>query len=248
MSKRYTDSRKWQKNWLIELDNQYKLLWIYILDTCTIAGIWDVSFVIPQAIFRCRYNYNEVLAALGKQVVPITENKWLIRDFIAFQYKKLNHASPPHKAVIDELTMYGLWDEEAQAIRLPEEQQGLFGPTQGNTAPKGHVSRKKVLQLDNEPLMYGSDAMQEAWAVWREYKSSQWGFRYKSPTSEQKAINELINLSRNDGTLAMRIVNRSISQGWKGLFEIKQENRAAKPGKTTDETLEEWHGQGNYEG
>ena len=41
MSKRFTDTDKWKKQFLRRLDAPVKLLWLYILDDCGHAGIGD---------------------------------------------------------------------------------------------------------------------------------------------------------------------------------------------------------------
>ena len=63
------------------------------------------------------------------------------------------------------------------------------------------------------------------WFKWTDFKKSQFKFSYKTIESEQIAINELIKLSFNDAVIADKIVNQSIAQGWKGLFELKEKNK-----------------------
>jgi len=41
MAKRFTASEKWEDLWFSELSNKYKLFWIYLLDKCDNAGVWE---------------------------------------------------------------------------------------------------------------------------------------------------------------------------------------------------------------
>ena len=44
MSKRFTDTEKWKKKFVKDLDPSFKLLWFYILDDCDHAGVWHTDF------------------------------------------------------------------------------------------------------------------------------------------------------------------------------------------------------------
>lgn len=48
MSKRFTDTEKWKKNFIRGLQGPYKLLWLYLLDDCDHAGIWHVDMEVAQ--------------------------------------------------------------------------------------------------------------------------------------------------------------------------------------------------------
>jgi hypothetical protein len=241
MSKRYTDSRKWQKSWLIELPNNIKLLWFYILDTCSIAGIWDVSFVIPQALFNCKYQYADVLTALKKQIIPMSKNKWFVTDFITFQYKRLNPMSPPHKAVIDELDALGLWDWDKRELVLPGEKTPLE-LLAGEMIKTEPVMRERRSAPVIE-VVYPDEDWREIWKRWIDYKQSQWKFKYSSGQYEQTALEQLINLAGGKHKTAIKIIDQSITRGWKGLFALDEKNKnVLQKGQTTDDTLKEWHG------
>ena len=43
MAKRMTDTDKWKKRFIRELKPKHKLLWLYILDDCNHAGIWEID-------------------------------------------------------------------------------------------------------------------------------------------------------------------------------------------------------------
>jgi len=48
MAKRFTDTDKWKKTFIRTMKAPYKLLWLYILDECDHAGIWQVDFDVDE--------------------------------------------------------------------------------------------------------------------------------------------------------------------------------------------------------
>jgi len=69
---------------------------------------------------------------------------------------------------------------------------------------------------------------EDAFSTWLEYKEKQWHFKYKTERSLKSAYQELVRLSECDPCAAMRIVEQSMSNGWKGLFELKEQYGTTK--------------------
>jgi len=59
------------------------------------------------------------------------------------------------------------------------------------------------------------------WSKWKEFKKTEFNFKYKSEISEQASKTELINLSGNNEETAIKIIEQSIANGWKGFFKLK---------------------------
>ena len=70
---------------------------------------------------------------------------------------------------------------------------------------------------------------EEAFSTWLEYKEKQWKFKYKTERSLKSAYAELVRMSGGDPCRAMQIVEQSMRNGWKGLFELKEQYGTAKP-------------------
>ena len=66
------------------------------------------------------------------------------------------------------------------------------------------------------------------WKIWIDYKKTNFKFEYKTIESEQTAFNHLYKLSNENQSTAREIINVSIANGYKGLFELKT-NQNAKP-------------------
>lgn len=64
------------------------------------------------------------------------------------------------------------------------------------------------------------------WQIWKDYKKEQFGFVYKF-RGEQAALKMIGDLSELNLTRALKIIERSIGQGWKGFFPLdKKEDRS----------------------
>lgn len=66
----------------------------------------------------------------------------------------------------------------------------------------------------------------EYWRDWLIYKKEQFKDEYKSPKSNQIAINKLAKLCNGNSNKAKLIIEESISNLYKGLFELKTNNNA----------------------
>ncbi len=109
MAKRFTDSRKWDDGWFIELDPAYKLMWIYILDKCDHAGIYKTN---PKLEICCLGFHLDLSAdVFTDRIIALGDDKYFIPKFIDFQYQvsvdSLNESNRVHKSVLDVLTKEG---------------------------------------------------------------------------------------------------------------------------------------------
>jgi hypothetical protein len=109
MAKRLTDTQKWNKPFIRTMKAPYKLLWLYILDECDHAGIWQVDVDVAQIKIGERLSIEAALDSFAGKVHPFDNGtKWFIPDFIEFQYVELNPENKAHKSVINILTKYNL--------------------------------------------------------------------------------------------------------------------------------------------
>jgi hypothetical protein len=98
-TKRFTDAEKWKDTFFEQLPKDYKLAWLYLLDDCDNAGVWNKS--IKRLNFYCDTNFteDEILEVFKKRLQPITSDKWFIKKFMEFQYG-MNWLTSSNKAVI----------------------------------------------------------------------------------------------------------------------------------------------------
>ena len=75
---------------------------------------------------------------------------------------------------------------------------------------------------------FNSENFINSWNDWKSYKLTEHKFKYKALKSEQAALTELYNLSLKNEVTAIKIINKSIANGWKGFFSLKTEQEKNK--------------------
>ena len=109
MPKRFTDSNKWDDPWFCDLPNDDKLLWLYILDSCDHAGIWQANLRVLNFMLRTEYIIDDIISVLDGRLVNIDKDRYFIPKFIQFQYPNgLNEKNRAHASVLKLLSIYGL--------------------------------------------------------------------------------------------------------------------------------------------
>ena len=88
MAKRMTDTEKWERPWFRQLPANYQRLWGYVLDKCDIAGVWYVDIEMAKFVLNCDLSRQEAENLFSKQL-EIKRDRWLVKDFIGFQYGHL---------------------------------------------------------------------------------------------------------------------------------------------------------------
>jgi len=86
---------------------------------------------------------------------------------------------------------------------------------------KGNAQSAVILPFDSENF-------QKQWNLWREYKSKEHRFQYKTPQSEQAALNQLVKLGGEREDVCIAIIHQSMANGWKGFFELKNQSHGNK--------------------
>jgi hypothetical protein len=109
MAKRFTDSAKWGKPFIRSMKAPYKLLWLYILDECDHAGVWQVDFDVAELKIGEKLKIEIAIQQLSQKIIPFDNGeKWFIPDFVDFQYGVLNPENRAHNSVLQILNKYGL--------------------------------------------------------------------------------------------------------------------------------------------
>lgn len=103
MAKRFTDSRLWEKKWFRVMKPDHKLFWLYLINTCDLAGVWDVDIELAEFKLGITINTDEFLEEIGERIDQINGSKWFLNTFIKFQYGELSDSCKPHIAVLKRL-------------------------------------------------------------------------------------------------------------------------------------------------
>ena len=113
MSKRFTASDKWEDPWFCGLGIKDQLFWIFILDKCNHAGIWQVNWRLVEFYIK-GFKFNPEV--FDGRILELTKEKWFIPKFIQFQYGTLNKANRAHASVIAMLDKEGANKELASPL------------------------------------------------------------------------------------------------------------------------------------
>jgi len=147
MAKRMTDSDKWKKGFIRGLSPKYKLFWLYILDDCTHAGIWETDFEVASIRIGSKVTEAEAVRVMASHIVIFDGgNKWFIPSFIDFQYVTLNENSRVHQSVIKALDKYDVYNIKGIS---PNDIKGVsLLDSDGNEIKKPIIKRFKEPTID----------------------------------------------------------------------------------------------------
>jgi len=106
--KRLTETTKWADDWFQELPSKYKLLWLYLLDSCDCAGVWKVNFRLANFQIGEEFDAKESLLIMVGRVEDIGGGKWWIKRFVNFQCPTLSERSGVHRRIMQTLDSHGL--------------------------------------------------------------------------------------------------------------------------------------------
>jgi hypothetical protein len=119
---------------------------------------------------------------------------------------------------------------------------GVEPPSKDPSQQEKEEGKEKEEEKEQLEGLKFSELKKETWDKWTRYKLTQFKFKYMTLETEQVALSKLINISRNNDHRACAIINQSIENGWKGLFELKQNGQDHKitPNIENDPNKMEW--------
>ena len=100
MAKRFTDSMKWDDDWFLGLGKEEKLLWIYLLDKCDMAGMFKPNLKLLNFSLDSNYTLENLISIFKDRIQVMEDGKMFIPKFITFQYGHLSTDSPFHKKIL----------------------------------------------------------------------------------------------------------------------------------------------------
>lgn len=109
MPRRLTDTEKWKKPFIKGLPVEYKLFYLYLLDDCDHAGIWQIDIEIAEIRLGVKLSLQKARGFFAERIVEFDGGtKWFIPDFIQFQYGALEEKNKMYKPVSLALNKYNL--------------------------------------------------------------------------------------------------------------------------------------------
>lgn len=119
MSKRFTDTNKWDHAWFRKLDPKFKCVWIYLIDKCDHAGIWIADFEAMSFHIGKNITKEDVEEIFYEKIKKIGADRYLIQSFIDFQYGELNENNRVHKSVMNRIDKFSNCIEEIKPLISP---------------------------------------------------------------------------------------------------------------------------------
>lgn len=116
MAKRLTDTDKWRDEWWGSLNNDYRIIWLYLVDSCTHSGIWKKDF--RGLNFNCNVQIteDEFKKVFSERVID-KGNFFFIPKFLRFQYSKgLKSKQPVIISVLKELEINNLMTMVSESL------------------------------------------------------------------------------------------------------------------------------------
>ena len=166
MAIRFIDSNLPDKSWFIDLDPEYKSVWVHLILKCNHAGVWNVSIKLLNTFIGGNKDLTEesILKIFGNRIIPFDNDKWFLPGFITFQYKYgLNPSNRVHKSVIEILNKQDLMNH----LRgFDESYMTLIRPINGSLMAQdrdkdGAQELDKELDKDKKKELYSEDKANE---------------------------------------------------------------------------------------
>mgnify|MGYP007100057613 FL=1 len=152
MAKRFSATEIWEEDWFLDMPNEYKLFWYYMLSTCDHAGLFKVNVGSFCKLLSVKIDPDKYLELInnGKlRVRPITGSLWLIEDFFVFQYGHVfNHNNKVHQSIANLYKKYNINILEVRGLsevkeRTKRGQEGV------NDTPKDKEKDKEIYKEEN---------------------------------------------------------------------------------------------------
>tara|TARA_R110000824_G_scaffold397267_2_gene599841 strand:+ start:8870 stop:9526 length:657 start_codon:yes stop_codon:yes gene_type:complete len=218
MAKRFTDTEKWKKGFVRNLPPAYKLLWLYMLDDCDNAGVWQVEVEVASIRLAVKVNENEALKLFGNNVISFGEGtKWFIKEFVKFQQgvnhiSELNDNSNPHKSILRIVEQYNLLSLEdnpivkVEALKTNKTTKRFKKPTQEEVL-KYCIERSNSVEgnkfynfYESNGWKVGKNPMKDWMACVRTWESNSFEVTSKTKTENQlnswQKAREIINKTK----------------------------------------------------
>lgn len=103
MAKRFTATEIWGEDWFLDMPNEYKLFWYYMLSNCDHAGLFKVNLSSFNRLLNININCNSALGFFNfrkDRIRVVSDTVWFVEDFFTYQYGDvLNLNNRVHESV-----------------------------------------------------------------------------------------------------------------------------------------------------
>lgn len=218
MAKRFTASDKWEDKWFRKLKPTHKLLWIYMLDRCDMAGVIENDMELAETYLGAKIDENAIDTIFRNRVFRISDSKLWIPKFIEFQYgcsvTELDRKKPLHQGVFKSIDRNRL-TEFFHFLQYPMDtpNEGIHTLEVGVEVGVG----VEVKEKNEEKTFFLDPSVNAAYIEWIGYRKEK-----KRPLTPSMIRKQMEFLKKQPDPV--ECINQSIRNGWQGLFEVKNGN------------------------
>lgn len=105
MAKRLTDTDKWKDEWYLSLNNNYRIVWQWLIDNCSHSGFCKPSISFLNFMCKVSVSEDEIIEAMDGRLIKV-DKQWFIPKFIKFQYPTLISNKPVIVSVVKDILNY----------------------------------------------------------------------------------------------------------------------------------------------
>lgn len=224
MAYRFTDTQKWADEWFVDLSAHGKLMFLYLCDSCDIAGFVELS--LRKMSFDLAISNEDVKIALKEiergYLLSSDKKVIYIKNFIKHQKNlPLNPENKAHKGILNRFDNYKnkFNDNLLETVIISKNEgasKGLkssIGNGIGNDS--GFEDFKREEKIKKTPL-------QKAFDDFIDMRK-----KIKKPATEyaiKLLKSKLWKLSNSNEDVAIKILEQSILNNYQDVYELKTES------------------------
>lgn len=147
--KRFTETEKWRDTWFRRLPPIAKLAFIYVVDNCDAAGVWDPDYDLADFTIGEKVAWPTIIEAFGERLELLPDGKWHLTRFVEFQYGELTEDCRPHAKVLQLLKAHGILNSKgirrvSKATILDKDKDNTGQGQEGMPAPKSAPTPEEI--------------------------------------------------------------------------------------------------------
>jgi len=199
MAKRFTSTKIWSEDWFLDMPNEYKLFWFYLLSECDHAGIFKVNLRSFCSQLEVKIDLDRALLFYNvdkHRIRVIKPGLWLIEDFFIFQYgNKLNIKNRVHNSILGQYQAHNICLNSIRGLN-----EVKLTPISGLVEDKHGVKDKDIYNtiivdiLDGDKEINDSEKIKLKMLIIEMYKVWQ-GHNPIYPKDEQKDYHALLQFA-----------------------------------------------------
>ena len=232
MPKRFHDTDIWNEDWFLDMEEEYRMFWFYLKDTCDHAGIWKPNVRRFNSEVGKKINLDKALELFNaekKRIEKLDSGHWVLLDFINFQYGSvLNLKNSCHLSVFNRLNKLGV---SLGSLR------GLIEVKEGSSRPQVEVKAgvkeqdkdivKIIVSLEKRMISFKDDIMSNDNNYPKEMLAkffSYWSEPNPSNTKMRKELEKTWSLTRRLKTWADRDLSGDVRKNSGKVAEFKMDS------------------------